>query len=335
MKSKEELTKAPSNKVHGDILSLAGSFSELAKSTVEGVAGVWLVRSRQPGPVVGVTIMTHGNEPAGLAAYRFFRHTFALQKKLKRGCVYFVLNNIEAGTRYFAALKKDRPQKELSRHRFVHINMNRLPEHVFTVQTRRRSEVARAKQLQPIWSRFTHALDLHSTSRDSDPMVIALARSAPAFIRRMPIKVVLTNIDQVQIGKPASFFYGGEQAHVYGLECGGDHQPESLKRAIEITQTFLSALGMIDGTIGRRHRHQVFRIIGSIVFTHTSYKLIRPLKELELLKKGAIIGRGIGKPVRVPMDGVALMAPRGLRPSRYKEEVLFIAEPPVGFFKNR
>ncbi|MFH0806366.1 MAG: succinylglutamate desuccinylase/aspartoacylase family protein [Candidatus Brennerbacteria bacterium] len=310
------------NSVQARTLRLA--FSELAKNSVAGVRGVWVVRSPVPGPIVGITLMTHGNEPSGLAAYHYFRHLYRLEEKLMRGTVYFVLNNIVAGKRYFSTRTVAAKRKA----RFVDINMNRLPSNTFLLKRDGRYEVRRAKELRKIWKQFQCALDIHSTGQPTKPMVIKLARSKSGMVSRFPIPTVISNIDAVQTGKPAAYFYGERRAETYSIETGGHELEPSRKRAIACVQSFLASQRLIDGPrTPRAQRQKEYRVFSSVWFPNTSYELTRRMRNFEKVGRGQIIARGDGKPILAPADAHVLMAPKGKKKPSINEEVMFLTRP--------
>lgn len=311
-------------------IKLRAAFTEITRNSEKGIRGVWVARAPKPGPIVGITIMTHGNEPSGLAAYWYFRHVYELKKKLKRGTVYFVLNNIEAGKRYFAAQSNEAKKKT----RFVDINMNRLPTDTFARTRDRRYEVRRARELRKIWAEFQYGLDIHSTGQATKPMIVKLKRSKMDLVARFPVTTVISNIDAIQKGKPASHFYGNGRAAVYGIEVGGHETPGALPRAIRCTKIFLASLRMIPKSVPKKNRHQVeYRVFGSVWFPNASYKLVRPLKNFQRIREGQLIARGNGKPIAVPADSYVLMAPKGKKKSRIEEEVIFLAQRSARFRK--
>lgn len=305
---------------------LKAAFDELTGSSVDGVAGVWVVHSKNPGPVVGVTVLTHGNEPSGLAAYHYFRHVYQLERRLQQSSVYFVLSNPEAAKRYFEAVATaDESAKR--RARFVDINMNRLPDDPFDGNNDQYYEIQRARALQGIWARFQYALDIHSTDQLTRPMVIKLARSDMDMISRFPISTVISNIDAVQSGKPACYFYGGQKSQVYGIEVGDHEAKRSLQRAITCVRTFLTLLGLIPANRLPEIRDQIeYQVFDSVWFPNASYELIRPLREFEMIQEGQLLATGNGQPIMASTDCCALMVPTGKKPTSINEEILFLAQ---------
>ena len=305
---------------------LKRSFRELCRSQVSGCRGVWAAHSRVPGPRVGITIMTHGNEPSGLAVYQYLRHKWKLEERLLRGSVYFILNNIAAAGRYLAIATSD-DEVEKRKTRFVDLNMNRLPEDVYQRQGDQRYEVLRTRELGYAWDRLDYGLDIHSTSQDTPPMVIALARSDKRMVVRFPIEIVISNIDAVQQGKPASYFYGSQTAQVYGIEAGAHENESSFHMATVCTLSFLSALGFLPpGEMAEPVSQTEYRIFDSLLFPDGSYQLAKVFADFEPVSRGQVLAVGDGGPLSADRDCFVLMGPKTVKPTTIAEEVLFFAD---------
>ncbi len=288
------------------ISELKDSFRKLSQSSVEGVHGVRVIRSEKPGPVVGITIQTHGNEPAGLAVYRYLRHIYRLERNLLQGTVYFIINNLKAAERYFKA-ETDDEKKNL---RSIDINMNRLPKDL--METGENGyELNRARELKKIWDKLDYGLDIHSTSLESPPMIIKLSRSGIEFVSSLPIEKVVSDIDLWQIGVPATYFYGGRKAEVYGIEAGSHTNGESFIRAIESARAFLSMIHLIPDYRPTVPKHVEYQIFKSIVFPDKSYELVEEFQSFQGIKKGQPIATKDGKPsIFAPSDCCALSLPK-------------------------
>lgn len=311
--------------------TLEAAFLELDQNEVDGVRGVWKVDSGKPGPVVGITVGTHGNEPVGIAAYHHFRHVYKLEEKLRRGTVIFVLNNPEAMRAYFAAVAVN-DEKAKVKARQVNVNMNRLPESVFEEAAHGRYEIARAQELKSTWAQFDYALDIHSTLATTTPMIITTKNSQLEMISRFPIKTVIANIDVVQTGKPASFFYGNENTQAYGIEAGQHEARSSFSRAVTCTRMFLSFLGVIPrGKLARKKTQIVYEVFGSVLFPNSSYELTTILKPFAPVQEGQELATGDQGPILAKTTGVALM-PMPFKkppiPPPFCGEIMFFAHPP-------
>jgi predicted deacylase len=310
-----------------DLSALSATFDELANTHVDRIPGVWVAHSGKPGPVVGITIMTHGNEPCGLGVYQYFRQQCWLERRLRKGSVYVVLNNLEAARQYFEIAKAGGDMDTKLGKRFIKVNMNRLPADVYSLEDDERSEVRRAQELRPIWDRFDHALDIHSMAQaGAPPMIVALGRSDLEMVLDFPIQKIITRIDAVQRGKPATYFYGKGKVPVYGIEAGSHEEERSFTLARICAILFLQSLGIIDREIPSRPvSHTEYRIFGSVWFPDESYELTREIPNFGDVKRGEVLATGNGDPIIAQQDEVALMGPRGTKPPSIGEEVLFLA----------
>src|SRR3989344_923996 len=200
----------------------APTFAQLAQelafmqcSELEGVKGVWHVDSGNPGPVLGITIHTHGNEPSGLAALWYFRNQFDLRKNLKRGSMFFVLNNMRATEQYFTAINVadlDERERQKTKARFCDVNMNRLPSNAPNIVGDGRYEIIRTQELRPTWQKLEAVIDIHSVSKKSGPLKTARGEPKPGLAGGFPVEPKISNIEKIQVDNPAVSFYGGEDS---------------------------------------------------------------------------------------------------------------------------
>ncbi len=310
--------------------SLKDTFQVLKHSEVDGVPGVLRIQGKNPGPTLGITVCTHGNEPAGLAIAQHLLETIDIAQTLEKGVLFIVLNNIEATEKYFNATSVE----EIRKARYCDINMNRLPKDVLQRSGDERSEVKRAQELYPIWKQFDFGLDVHSTLETSTPMIISRGnRLHSELIRGFPIPTILTNIDLHQIGSPAFAFYGGKNSSnpVCAIEAGQHEEKESLDRAATCAIALLQNLGMLSGKpTASPLDYEEYEIAGSIVFPDLGYDFVRQLKHNEFIKEGEILAESTdGKePIRMPFDGHLIMpSSRRGQEKDISEEASFLSRP--------
>ena len=308
-------------------MELHKEFAFISARCYHKVPGVFIFDSSLPGPTLGITINTHGNEPAGLAIFWFLRNRFVLWQKLLKGRVIFVLNNPLATENFFRA----RGSKQKKKARFVELNMNRLPPDVMTNSKDKRYEARRARELESIWQLFDVGLDIHSTAQDTLPMIINVGRFQRSLIRGFPIRTVISNIDKVQIGKPASAFYGHlPNTPVLGIEAGQHEKPESFERAIECSLALMRTVGLLPRLVGsqRPSKHLEYRIASSMVFPDRTFRLKRVFRSFETVKRGKILASSAGgQELFAPFDGHLLFCPSGLVPNSLEEEAVFFSLP--------
>lgn len=305
---------------------LVDTFVQLSASTWQGVPGVHVVDGGRPGPTLGITICTHGNEPSGLAAYHHLLHVARVADALLCGRIIFVLNNIEAARKFITATDDETVRTS----RYVDVNMNRLPDDLATRTADNRYEIQRAQQLLPVWQQFTIGFDIHSTVQHSAPMIIAGREFLPQLARGFPMRKVLSNIHVVQIGNPAFAFYGmpGADIPTIEIESGQHTDPASYERAIACSQALLRNLGMLAGeTAPAVDAYEHYRIAGSIVLPGGGWQLARPFVDFAPVHAGEPAAIRGGEAVNIPFDGHSIFAPVGTDIGYSAEEVMFLSDP--------
>jgi len=311
---------------------LAEEFSLIRSSSFLGIPGVIIFDSGIPGPCLGITIQTHGNEPSGLAALRYFRKENLTQNLLK-GSVIFVLNNIEASERYFETFKisdSDERSKAKLKARFCDVNMNRLPMDTLRLSGNFRSEIVRAQKLAPVWKRFDVGLDIHTMRNTTDPMIVALGDVKSDLYRGFSVNNIIRNIENVQTGKPAAAFYGESGVTpVFGIEAGLHEEASSFELAVVCVLKLLQNIDMLDGeSEATKKIYKEYWVNSSIFFPNESYELSKEFKGYEQVEAGQIIALGDGDPIRVQSAGHIVFGPLGRKPTApLTDEVLFLSAP--------
>ncbi|PKL75558.1 MAG: hypothetical protein CVV27_14735 [Candidatus Melainabacteria bacterium HGW-Melainabacteria-1] len=284
-----------------------------------GVPGVLRIDGPAPGPSLGILAMTHGNEPAGLAAFYTLLQAQTLQQQLRCGRVYLILNNLAAGRRYF---EEAQDLSFTAHYRFVDQDMNRMPEPVQGELAGDSSEIRRARELLPIYAELDAVLDLHSTSAPSAPMLIEIdPEQSPLQVPG--VNVMLRGILDHLIGKALVSLCG--QAKGYVLECGSHEEPASLLIAQEAAWRLLEQLDMV---MPRPHAPSpltIYQIYRAIIFPDESYQLQRILHSFECLPAGTLLAEGEGQPIVIDRESWVIMPPPRLKPVHPGSEFLYLA----------
>lgn len=302
---------------------------EFKKSTSDGVSGVMRIDGPKLGPVLGITACTHGNEPSGLAIFHHLLNDLNIKETLKCGTLYLIVNNIEAAGKFFACKTK----KEKGKCRGVNMNMNRLPRDVmFSKEVK--YELIRARELYPIWQRFTHGLDIHSTTADTRSMLISRGNNfdrIARLIQGFPIEILISNIDAVQIGAPVFAFYGAAaDVPVFAIEAGQHEKPETLERAGICAVSLLQNLGMYPGipeTVDIAY--QEYEIVDSILFPCKSFDFIKQFESFDSIKVGDLLAESPnGARRQAGFDGHLIIPTKDRGEAKdISEEVAFISLP--------
>lgn len=295
----------------------------------EGITGVMRIESGKPGPVLGITACTHGNEPSGLAIFEYLLNEKNIEKELKCGTLYLVVNNIMAADRFFNATNEE----EIHKSRYCDVNMNRLPEETLSQEDDTRYEVSRTRELYPIWKRFEFGLDVHSTLELSEPMIISRGGEFHAdLVRGFPMRKLISNIDRIQIGIPAFAFYGGleSETKVFAIEAGQHTDPSSFERATACAVSLLQNLNMLSSTQQPAPmEYDEYYIDGSIVFPDVSFDFIKNFKPYAEIHKGDLLARNTkGEEIHATINGHLIMPTSKRKEEKdISEEVAFISRP--------
>lgn len=296
-------------------------FNILRSATYRDVPGVFVIEGTEPGPTVGISICTHGNEIAGLSAAEYLLDLVNGGKELKRGGIYIVLNNLKAAEHFF--------DLNDTQARFVDIDFNRLPPSVFDGNPSNDYEITRARVLKEVWDGFDYGIDMHSTTLETTPLIIAPTEGLRKdVLHGIPIHTCISNITHIQKGVPAMDFYGRGKAYTVGVECGSHYKQETFDLARESVLAFLANLDMLDvPASAKKEEYTQYDVFDSIIFPNDSYELVKLFRNFEFIPEGALIATGDGPSFRAQKDCYALMASKK-KPSDITSEALFLALPP-------
>lgn len=308
--------------------TLVSFFNQLKEMRYKNIPGVVRIESNNPGPAVGITACTHGNEPSGLAVFEYLLEKLNIEKTLLRGTLYLVINNIRATEKYFNV----RINENSHTSRYCDVNMNRLPKDVLSI-TDSKYELARARELYPIWTHFTHGLDIHSTLEPSKPIIISRGeRLHSDLIRGFPIETIISNIDTIQIGIPAFSFYGGigSDTKSFAIESGQHTDPHSFEYAIACATSLLKNLDMLPNKQRNISReYEEYHIHDSLIFPDISFDFVRGFRSYEEIHRGDLLARNqAGEEIRATIDGHIIFPTSQRREDKdISEEVAFVSGP--------
>jgi hypothetical protein len=329
----------PSCKIFPDMADLKETFEWLSKSEYQGVKGVAKFDSGVPGPTVGITVLTHGNEPAGLAPVWLASKEGGMFDQLTCGSVIVAIANIDAATEYFSKVEAATPE-ELAAFRSIDLNMNRLPADLASTD-RSNAEIDRAKDLLPILAEFDAGLDIHSTDVESSPMLVGNSYMSPALQQSFPIEVVLVGIAETMKEKPLMQFYGDGRVPAAVIEAGSHQSNSSYETAIISTAGFLQNMGLLEKAGGisqsgeaAKIERSVYEVVDSIFWEtgDENMLLVKPFRTFEVIHKGQLLAEDptTGKQYFSPCDGHALFPFMNGRPNNMNEEGMFITLPVRG-----
>lgn len=259
--------------------------------------------------MAAILACTHGDEPAGLDAIQY------LQKDLKltKGTLLFILVN---------------PAAALAQKRYIHHNMNRLPED--TACWYGTEEGARYAEILPLLQRLDGGvLDIHSTSAACPPMLVTVDNAGLHAARQdhIPFLHIISGIQQHLQGRFVISECTGASVKLLA-ECGQHLCPDAGSRAINISLSFLMHLGMIDmphqtSIFPEKHLYHVHHAMRLPTNT-ADFRLEQAIAPFSWLEAGqAIACNGLEK-LHAPTSGYAIMCPETTEPLDTREELLFL-----------
>lgn len=273
---------------------------------------------------------THGNEPAGLAAFAYLLEHV---EHLQCGTVHLIVNNLAAARRYF---DEATDLSFTAHYRFIDRDMNRVHPHWQQDNT---AETERALALLPLFKTLDVVFDLHSTSAPSDPMLVLLAEERQR-LEISGVNIVLQNLIPHLNAPPLVSLC--EKAEAFVLETGSHEDPRALIIAQEAVRALLLNVGMLPESMGsvnpqindllevssEASQAAVYEIYQSIVFPHESYSLLALIPNLGFLPQGTILARSEEDlpDIVVDRDAYAVMPPPRLKPVHPGSEFLYLAQ---------
>lgn len=308
-----------------------------------GVEGVWHFQAPEPGPIVMVTCLVHGNELCG--AWTVLR---LLESGLRprRGALTLAFCNLAAFDRF------DPADHDASR--FVEEDMNRQwsPERMDRGGSIERTRAAR---LRPFVERADWLLDLHSMHEPGPPLLLAgphrrgteLAAAlggVPHIVRDAGHADGVRMRDFGRFGLPD----GAPGARTALLvECGFHGDPSSVAVAQDVTCRFLRhteavtaqalQLALPDWEQPGDDAPVVLEVEGAVVARDATFRFVRPMRPLEAIPRaGTVIGFNGEEPVETPFDDCVLVMPStrqaraGVTVVRYARQVRLEQPRPVG-----
>lgn len=304
---------------------------QLAHSHEQDIPGVMAFDSGQAGPTLGIMAMTHGNEPSGLAALAALLQDDALKRKLQRGRVLFILNNLKGALRYFEEAQDLSYTPDF---RYIDCDMNRLPAELSDSDALRAQgldshyEIQRARALLPIYRQLDYVLDIHSTSAPTRPMLIEIDPDLPP-LSCPGVSVLLRNILPKLSGTPVVSLCS--KAKGYVIETGSHESRLALDIAQSIAWQMLRFTEHItqipEPFQGAKtaQEMEIYSVYKSVIMPNESYALPRIIEAFEALPAGMVLAEGDGAPLRIDRDSYAIMPPPRIKPHHPGSEFLHLA----------
>lgn len=297
----------------------------------DGGTGIDFVHSwdsGRPGRHVMIAALTHGNEICGAIALDYL---FGLNLRPKTGRLTFGFVNVEAFRRF------DPAAPYVSR--FVDEDFNRLWVEDRLDGPGSSAELARARQLRPLFDTVDDLLDIHSMTSQSPPLMlinkldkhIAMARRVgyPADVAAGPVYapgkriIEYTPFDDRATDKTALL-----------VECGQHWAKSTGEVARDTALRFLVATGVMTAEAAEAHLHRktapgqrVLEVTHGVTARTDAFRFVSDFVGCETFAAaGAPIAEDGGETVRTPYDGCVLIMPNhrsraGQRAARFARPI--------------
>jgi predicted deacylase len=278
-----------------------------------GAGGVEFVSSFEgprPGPHAAIVALMHGNELCGVHALAFL-----LREGVRpaRGKLSLVFANVAA----FQAYDALQPAES----RYLDEDMNRVWSAAALDGPRQSRELARARQLRPLFDTVDCLLDIHSMQTPSPPLALcgALAKGrALAATVGFPANVVVDagHVGGTRLRDYSAFADAASPRAALLVECGQHLDDAARPVAIEASVRFLAAAGVIEPEVAQGYfpapppRQRVIEVTEAISAASREFRFVADYAGLEVVAKaGTAIASDGARTIRTPYDDCVLVMP--------------------------
>lgn len=271
--------------------------------------------SGRAGPHVVVCALVHGNELCGAVA---LDRLLSGRLRPEAGRLSFVFANVAAYERFSPAA----PHAS----RYLDEDFNRLwaPEILEGPRSFEGSsrELARARELRPLFDSADFLLDLHSMSTTTEALIMAgPADKGLALARRIGQPATIVR-DKGHAAGPrlrdyAGFIDPASPRNALLIECGHHFAPESAEVAFRTTLRFLAAVGSLSAATAARcgvssdgGPQRVIQVTDRVTAGSRDFAFVRPFRGMDVVPAaGTVIAKDGEAPVVTPYDNCVLIMP--------------------------
>ena len=262
------------------------------------------------GPHVIVNALTHGNEICGAIA---LDSLFRAQVRPARGRLTLSFANVGA----YRTFDPANPNGS----RYLDEDFNRLWDEATLRGPRRSAELARARQLHPLYESADLLLDIHSMQYATAPLkLVGTAPKTEAFARRVGCPALMVRDRGHAAGSRLRDFgaFADPDAPQTALlvECGQHWESRAAEVAVATTWRFLAASGVLAETDAARllaepvPPQRLIAVTDVVTVRTDEFRFAAEYHGLEVIPKaGTVIGRDGGRAVETPYDGCVLIMP--------------------------
>ena len=276
-----------------------------------GIPYVWRFESDLAGPDVTIQALTHGNEVCGAICADWLL-TQAVRPV--RGSLTIVFANVMAYARFDAA--------DPFASRCVDEDFNRLWTTEVLDGPRQSNDLARARELRPVYERSAHLLDLHSMTDPCPPLALAGRLPKGVALARaigVPEHIVVDagHAAGKRLRDYAAFDDPAGPRSALLIECGQHWERTAPLVAKQCALRFLDHFGMLDPDVASEHLaatppppQRVIEITDVVTIETPEFAFVRPVSGLDVIAQGGtLLAHDGSREVRTPYDGAVLVMP--------------------------
>jgi predicted deacylase len=276
-----------------------------------GIPYAWRFEAPVGGPRVTIQALTHGNELCGATALDWL-----LRKRMRpaRGTLTLIFANAAAyesfdATDPFAA-------------RCIDEDFNRIWDVSVLDGARRSRELARARELRPLYDATDFLLDLHSMTDPCPALALAGRHCKGVELARalgMPQYIVVDAGHRAgkRLRDYAGFDDPGDARNALLVECGQHWERHAATVAQQCALRFLHHFGVIDPVLAASligadelPPQRVIEVTDVVTIASNAFSFVLPVESMMTIgHAGTLLARDGSREIRTPYDDCVLIMP--------------------------
>ncbi|MEO8303379.1 MAG: succinylglutamate desuccinylase/aspartoacylase family protein [Betaproteobacteria bacterium] len=288
-------------------------FPDLSRWAVgnTGIPYVCTFAAPRAGPHVLLQALTHGNEVCGAIALDWL---LALLYRPTRGTVSFCFANVAA----YEAFDPADPFAS----RCVDEDFNRLWTADVLDGPRQSADLARARELRPLYDRVDYLLDLHSMTDRCPPLAMAGRQHKGVVLAQAlgsPEHIIVDGGHAAgkRLRDYAWFDDADDPRNALLVECGQHWEAAAPELAKQVTLKFLRHFGMVDAAFLEAHlepmpspAQRVIEVTDAVTIGTDRFSFAAPASGLKVVPKaGTLLARDGDAEIFTPYDDCVLIMP--------------------------
>lgn len=276
-----------------------------------GIPFVWRFDSARAGPRVTIQALTHGNEVCGAIS-----NDWLLRESVRpsRGSLTLTFANYEA----FRTFDATDPFAS----RCMDEDFNRVWTTEVLDGDRRSRDLARARELRPVYDDTDYLLDLHSMTDPCPPLALAGRQHKGLELARaigVPEHIVIDagHAAGKRLRDYDAFDDPVDPRSAVLIECGQHWERAAPEVAKQASLRFLRHFGMIDPAFFEPHvapvappTQRAIEVTDVVTIDSDEFAFAHPVTGLGIVaKRGTLLARDGAREVRTPYDNAVLIMP--------------------------